>query len=186
MSTPPAARDPALDLLPPTLRGGLEIVALRALGDPDDARDAVQETLVRALAAIRQQRVPATVPLPAFVYGIARHVIADTHRRRHRQRDDGDPVERAVEEPSPLEALVRDEERELLGRALARLPRADRQLLQHCFVQGDRVAQIAARTGEPAARVRKRKSRALARLRELLAGEPGAGHTGVPNPTVKP
>ena len=158
--------DPTLASLPQVLAGGLEIVAARALGDREDARDVVQETLARALAAIRDGRVPPGAPLEAFVYGIARHVIADVLRRRARDNvAAADPVGLAAPGPSALEALIRAEERALLSRALAVLSASERELLELCFVQGERAAAIAARLGEPADRVRKRKSRALERLR---------------------
>ena len=175
--------DPAA-LLSPTIAGGLEIVAVRALGDVEDARDAVQETLSRALAAIRGDRVSPGTPLEAFVYGIAHHVIADIHRRRGRERGVvGDPAAVAAPGPTALDALVRAEEREALARALTTLPAADRELLEQCFVQGERVAVIADRLGEPADRIRKRKSRALERLRQGLRDSTG-GHKTIPLPTL--
>jgi DNA-directed RNA polymerase specialized sigma24 family protein len=48
-------------------------------------------------------------------------------------------------------------------------------------VDGERVSAIAARLGEPAERVRKRKSRALERLRQELGG----GHKTSVTPTVE-
>lgn len=175
--------DAALDRLPHLLAGGLEIVAARALGDRDDARDAVQETLARAIEAVRLNRIPQDAQLEAFVYGIARHVIADVQRRRFRERGPiGDPHDVTARVPSPLDTLVRDEERALLARALTSLPATDRELLVRCFVAGERVADIAAELGEPAERVRKRKSRALERLRAGLLG--GRSHTSPPTPTL--
>jgi RNA polymerase sigma-70 factor (ECF subfamily) len=181
----PATAGPVVDHLPASLAPGLELIARRALSDPDDARDAVQETLARAFAAVRDERVPPDVPLAAFVHGIAKHVIADVLRRRARDGAADPAVERlAAPSPSPLEALIDREERERVRRALGRLPRSDRDLLHRCFVAGERVVDIAARTGEPAERVRKRKSRALERLRDLLA-EPGAArHGSSPGPTL--
>ncbi len=177
-SPPP---DPAA-LLGQTVEGGLLIVAVRSLGDMEEARDAVQETLARAVAVIRGDRLPPGVSLEAFVYGIARHVIADVHRRRVR---DGaptiDPSALHTPDPSPLDALVRREEREMVARALVSLPTADRELLEWCFVDGERVSAIAARLGEPAERVRKRKSRALERLRQGLGG----GHKTPVTPTIE-
>jgi RNA polymerase sigma factor (sigma-70 family) len=171
-------------LLPNTVHGGLLIVAVRSLGDVEEAQDAVQETLVRTLAAIRGDRVPPGVPLEAFVYGIARHVITDVQRRRMRERGaTGDPEALPAPGPSAREALVHADEREAAALALATLPAADRELLKCCFVQGERVAAIAARLGEPADRLRKRKSRALERLREAL-GRSRAGHEAASRPTV--
>ena len=178
--------EPALGSLPQVLAGGLEIVAARALGDLEDARDVVQETLARALAAIRSGRVPPGTQLEAFVYGIARHVIADVLRRRARDNvAAADPVGLAAPGPSALEALIRAEERALLAKALAVLSSPERELLDLCFVQGERVSAIAARLGEPADRVRKRKSRALERLRaEVVRLAASGSHETPPLPTL--
>ena len=177
--------DAALERLSHLIVGGLEIVAARALGDRDDARDAVQETLARAVEAIRLRRIPPDAPLEAFVYGIARHVIADVQRRRFRERGPvAGPHDVAASAPSPLDILVGDEDLVVLVRALASLPGPERELLERCFVAGERVADIAAELGEPAARVRKRKSRALERLRTGLLGS--RRHTTPPTPTIAP
>lgn len=179
-----ALPDPAVANLPRTLAGGLEIVAIRALGNSDDARDAVQETLARTLVAIRSDRIPSGVALEAYVYGIARHVIADVHRRRTRDGDPTiDPGSLQAHDPSPLDALIQHEERDIVARVLATLPSADRELLERCFVQGERIAAIAAQLGEPADRIRKRKSRAVERLREALRRSRG-GHETASLPTV--
>jgi RNA polymerase sigma-70 factor (ECF subfamily) len=179
-----ALPDPAVADLPRTLAGGLEIVAIRALGNSDDARDAVQETLARALAAIRSDGIPPGVALEAYVYGIARHVIADVHRRHARDGDPTiDPGSLHAPDPSPLDALIQHEERDMVARVVATLPAADRELLERCFMRGERVASIAAQLGEPADRIRKRKSRAIERLREALRRSPG-GHETASLPTV--
>jgi len=165
-----APPDPAA-LLPHAVQSGLLIVAVRTLGDMEEARDVVQETMARALESIRGDRLPPGVPLEAFVYGIARHVLADVQRRRVRERGArGDPADLPAPGLSALEVLVCAEERETMARALASLPADDRELLEQCFVHGERVAAIAARLGEPADRIRKRKSRALERLRQLARG----------------
>ena len=64
------------------LRAGLEILALRSLGDREAAEEAAQETLTRAVEASRQGRIKNPEKLGAFVRGIARHVIADMIRAR--------------------------------------------------------------------------------------------------------
>lgn len=169
--------------LGPTLTRGLTLLALRALGTADDAEEAVQETLARALEAVRAGRVPAGVPLPAFVYGIARHVLADAGRRRKKERThlDSDLTPLAAAQSSPLESLIRQEEQDQVRWALARLPAEDRRLLTRCFLEGESIQDIADRSGLPAVRLRKRKSRALERLRTLLAGR--FGHASTSQPT---
>lgn len=170
-------------VLPESLAAGLRIIALRALGDEEEAADAVQETLTRALEAVRDRRVPPGVALAAFVHGIARHVIVDQLRRRARQPHTLEADCVASPHPTPLESLIRKEEVERVGHALARLPRRDRELLERCYVHGERLVDIARRLGEPVERVRKRKSRALARIRLQLAG-PGGRHVSAADTTV--
>jgi len=128
MSVPSAdqpASDPVRAEFRAALAGGLEIIAVRALGNVDEAQDAVQETLSQALTAIRTGRVPPDVPIEAFVYGILRHVITDVHRRRAREGAMAvDPITLHAPDPSPLGALIAHEEREVESRALAELPAA--------------------------------------------------------------
>ncbi len=181
---PASAEQPDGPVIPESLASGLRIVALRALGHEEDAADAVQETLARAIEAVRKDRIPPGVSLPAFVHGIARHVIADVLRRRGREHDGLEPDRLAAAAPSPLDHLVRAEELERVQRALARLPHRDRDLLRRCFVDGERLVDIARDLGEPAERVRKRKSRALERLREMVARDT-SGHVRGPDPTLE-
>lgn len=168
--------------LGPNLTRGLTLLALRALGTADDAQEAVQEILVRTVEAIRAGRVPAEVPLHAFVYGIARHVLSDTKRRRAKecQHLDTELTPLAAYQPSPLEYLIRQEERDQVHWALSRLSAEERRLLAHCFVAGESIQDIAVRNGLPAERLRKRKSRALKRLRTLLADRFGHAERSAP------
>jgi RNA polymerase sigma-70 factor, ECF subfamily len=153
------------------LRDGLVIVALRALGDGDRAQDAVQESLVRVLRVLRTTGIPTTYSLESYTYGTLKHVIGDLHRNRRRLTLLPHWLAASVE--SPLEALAATEQIVKVKQGLAQLGPEDRELLQRCYLAGERVAEIARATGEPAERIRKRKSRALERLRQLLAD----GHT---------
>ncbi len=160
------------------LRLGLQIMALRALGDTEAAEEAVQETMVRAMEALRDGRLNDPEKLGAFVRGIARHVIADAHRARQR----GAPLQAVPEGElgtsgdDPLTALITAEERNRVRLALRRLSAVDRQILHLSFFEGLTPIEIAQRLGEPALRVRKRKSRALARLRQALLQGAGTRH----------
>lgn len=162
------------------LSNGVRILALRELGDRDVAEEVVQETLVRTLEALDSERIGDRDRLGAFVRGVARHVIVDEMRRRGRAADlPGDPPDRTTERDA-LTALVRSEDRAAVHTALDRLSRTDRDLLELSFMDGLTPRDIAARTDEPAERVRKRKSRALARLRAAFLAE---GHDSGPSPT---
>src|SRR5687768_9021412 len=111
MPAPLDDRSPAhaelLGMLP-----ALEVVVARALGGGADANDAVQEVMKRALQVIEQDRLPAGARLPAFVYGIAKHVIADIMRaRKSAQRTIETDDQLPSAEPNLLDAIVREEDR---------------------------------------------------------------------------
>lgn len=60
-----------------------------------------------------------------------------------------------------------------LQRAFARIPKADRRLLWHAYVDGEKCKEIAAGLGVAPDAARRRVSRAAQRLREALG--PGYG-----------
>ena len=182
MLIPPNSAGDPLAELSPTLTRGLTLLALRALGTADDAQEAVQEIIARAVEAIQVGRVPSDVPLAAFAYGIARHVLADAQRRRRKESTHVDPslTPLASAQPSPLESLIRQEELERVRAALNRLTRDERRLLTQCFAQGESIQHLAERAGLPPDRLRKRKSRALKRLRLLLHDKFGHAHRTEP------
>ena len=164
-----------------TLRSGLEIISQRALGHREDALDAVQETLSRTLDALRSGRVPEDTSLAAFARGVHRHVVADILRQRYREPPgDGRPERVRSVQPSQLELLVREEEAVGVSQALAQLNESDRELLRRCYVKGERLVEIAQALGAPSERIRKQKSRALQRLRALVAR-----HASGPRPTTE-
>ncbi len=167
-----------------TLRSGLTILALRRLGDPDAAEEVVQETLARALEALRNGRPREPGKLGAFVAGIARHVVADVYRKRGRTVSLDTLPESAHPRATadPLNGLVSASERERLRASLERLSAGDQEILRLSFFDGFTSAEIAARLREPADRIRKRKSRALKRLRVVFGD---AGHTSTGSATGK-
>ena len=151
-----------------TLRNGLRMMALRALHDADVADDVAQEALMRALNAVTPECASDPQRLGAFVGGIARHVIADVRRRAGRYSSL--PLEnRASDIPDPLVRLISNEEQHAVHRALGALSVNDREILHASFFLGMTPAEVARQSGEPAERVRKRKSRALERLRTAIS-----------------
>lgn len=173
-SPDPVALPDAAASLPATIQAGLELVASRRLDSADDVQEVVQETLARTLAALRHGRIPRGVTLGAYAGGVLRHVIADRLRERHRRSGRGAPVDPdtlPAPHTDPLQRLVAEEGVARLRRALRGISSAERALLRRIYVAGEKVAEIARRTGEPAERVRQRKFRALRRLRELMGGD---------------
>ena len=170
------------DALEP-LRPGLELLALRTLGSAEASREAVQETLARAVVALANGQPSDPEKLPAFVAGIARHVIVDMVRaaRRVVPLDTLPATDHPSNNADALSALVSAAEHAQVRDALGQLVPSDRELLRLCYFEGLTPGEIAGRLGEPADRVRKRKSRALERLRQAFRG--GAGHDGRSGPT---
>lgn len=158
------------------LRNGLRIMALRALGNADAADEAVQETLARAVEALRDGRLSDPAKLGAYVAGIARHVCSHALRdqKANISLEVMPPEAGAAPDPDPLEALISAAESERLRRAFGALSVEDQQLLWSCFYEDRSPAEVAAALGEPAERVRKRKSRALERLRRAFLSKAGS------------
>jgi RNA polymerase sigma factor (sigma-70 family) len=165
------------------LRSGLQFMAMRALGDADAAADVVQETLLRALTTLGNGRLTQVANLGAFVRGIARHVIADALRERRGIRPFSalpNGVEAPGPEADPLSALVDEEQQARVREALAQLGGSDRDLLRLCYCEGLSPAELSERLGEPATRIRKRKSRALERLRRVFFDRGGEESRSAP------
>jgi RNA polymerase sigma factor (sigma-70 family) len=163
------------------LSEGVEIAATRRLGNRDDARDVAQETIARLMERVNCGGVRTPEELAPIAWGIARHVIADMLRERGRRIES--LVEHESPAPGPLESLVTAEEAARVRRGLDRLTPEDRALLQRCFVDNERIGRIAESLGEPPERLRKRKSRALQRLAEMLdVDDRDASHDSEPNP----
>jgi RNA polymerase sigma factor (sigma-70 family) len=142
------------------------------VSDAAVADDLVQETLVRVLSA--SGRVEARMLQP-YAIATARNLVASMWKeqdrdRRHRHRVvDLDP---GVE---PGDDLARQQDREAVAAALARLSERDRQALVAHEVAGQDTRSLAAEFGVSSGAVAAQLNRARARLRVeyLLAGRPG-------------
>lgn len=171
------------------LRSGLRIVALRSLGDPEAAEEAAQEALVRGLDALKNDRIENPEKLGAYFRGIVRHVIADRLRESKRTIS----LERLPEYPAKnpagntLERLITEEQRKAVARVIPKLSRQARECLYLSFVEGLPPREIAKKLGEPASRIRKRRSRALQKIREILRDGtgPGGRHETEPKDTSR-
>jgi DNA-directed RNA polymerase specialized sigma24 family protein len=133
-----------------------------------EAEDVVQSVLCDALAA---ERIPAdAVELSRWISVIARHKIADFHRRARRESSQDVP-EQAVP-PAPFEArallhhVVHDTPFDARGRQAL-----DWVVREHA---GEALETIAREAALPSAQVRKRVSRLRARLRLAWLGDAAA------------
>ncbi|NQX12951.1 sigma-70 family RNA polymerase sigma factor [Microbacteriaceae bacterium VKM Ac-2855] len=141
-------------------------LALRSLGDRDEAQDVVQRVFVSAWTG-RAGFDPARAPLSAWLVGIARHAIADQHDRRSRQRR----LEDALAAVAPREEgahPVDVESRVLIADEMARLDPLPRDILRLAFFDDLSHSQIAARMNLPLGTVKSHIKRSLDRLRARL------------------
>jgi RNA polymerase sigma-70 factor (ECF subfamily) len=139
---------------------------LRRVG-PTHAEDTVAETMTRALAGI-DRYVPGPSGLAGWIFGIARHVGADHHRRTARQRAvPGVGTSGSGFDP-PDEAAVLGDEHASLRAAFDRLSRKDQEVLELRVIAGLSAEQAAAVLGKRPGAVRMAQSRALAELRRIL------------------
>jgi len=142
----------------------------RRTGDPESAADLTAETFAAAIIARRRFR-PGPEPASAWLFGIARHKLADFQRR-------GCAEDRALRrlgvqrpaldaEDAQIIELMADE---VSTQLLAQLPEDERTAVRAHVLEGREYAEIAAAAviSEPAARMR--FSRGLGRLRARMEG----------------
>lgn len=139
----------------------LRAFAARRVGD-QQAGDIVAETMTRAVASIHRFD-PSGVGLSAWVFGICRHVVADSHRATARQRRRPAPPDQG---PAHLDdGVEQNEESTAMRSAYGRLSEQDRELLDLRVIAGLSADEVAAVLGRRAGAVRMAQSRALGRLR---------------------
>lgn len=131
--------------------------------DNGAAEDAVQETLI----AIHTRRATydPSLPLTAWVHGIARYKLIDEYRRHKRRA--------AVPLDDAPDLFAHDETAEQIARRdvdklLDKLPPAKRQLVKDIKLDGVSVAEASARTGLSESAVKVSVHRAIKSLGEGL------------------
>ncbi|MFF4496373.1 RNA polymerase sigma factor SigM [Streptomyces sp. NPDC001546] len=152
-------------------RDRLWAVALRTLGDREEAADAVQDALVSAYRAAHTFRGDSAVT--TWLHRITVNACLDRARKAASRRtdplDDTDRLERLLEPHESAEAPAerQDLHRQLLA-ALATLPADQRAALVLVDMQGYPVAEAAAVLGVPVGTVKSRCARGRAKLLPLL------------------
>jgi RNA polymerase sigma-70 factor, ECF subfamily len=145
---------------------GLVGFAYRRLGNVDEAREAVSETMARAVASIERYRGSDEGFRP-WLFGILRHVIGDACRQRVR-RIHPMLVNDVMTVPDVADRLVTADEHASVRVAFARLGPDEQRLLELRVLGGLSSEQVAAVLGIRAGAVRMAQTRALARLRVFV------------------
>jgi RNA polymerase sigma-70 factor (ECF subfamily) len=151
-------------------------VAIRTLGDREEAADAVQDALVSAYRAAGSFRGDAKVS--TWLHRIVVNACLDRVRRQ--QARPTVPLPDDDRHPAAGDALANRELATDLGRALAVLPREQRLAVVLVDAQGYPVDEVARLLSVPVGTVKSRCSRGRARLAVLLRDEqsPAAGNPG--------
>lgn len=124
-----------------------------------EADEVVSEVFVRAWVGLNRYR-SSGVPFVAWLYGIARHVVADELSRQSRTQPQ-------AEMPESLTRWVEDD-RLALVEAIRKLPTEQRQVIEMKFFMGLRNPEVAEVLNTTTNAVNARQWRALAALREQL------------------
>jgi RNA polymerase sigma-70 factor (ECF subfamily) len=162
-------------------RDRLWAVALRTLGDPDDAADAVQNALVSAYRNAGSYRGEAAVT--TWLHRIVVNACLDLLRRRKVRAADPLPDDDSRHPADRHDAIAASDTAVVVQAALATLPAEQRAALVLVDVQGYSVEDAATMLECPVGTVKSRCSRGRAKLVPLLSHLRNPDHDpGVPSP----
>lgn len=139
-------------------------------GPASELADLVQQAL--AVCVKTRDRVPEGLAFRAYLLGIARNVLLHALRRQGRKPEPDaldEPLLAAPSELSPSRVVAARAERQLLLRALRRLPFELQWVIELHYWEGMLQDDIAVVLAVPPGTIKSRLSRAKQRLREQIA-----------------
>jgi RNA polymerase sigma-70 factor (ECF subfamily) len=135
-------------------------------GNPADAEDLTAKVFHRALRHIQSYK-DRGVPFSAWLYRIAHNLVANWHRDNSRRKEV--PLEDHIhlhhQSDPPETALVNDQEKEILLKAISKLPGDRQQLIILKFVEHMSNAEIATIMGRSEGAIKSLYHRTLISLR---------------------
>jgi len=123
--------------------------------------DAVADTFLRAWSGLATYR-DTGAPFAAWLYGIARHVVADVHRAAARV----DPSREVPEDARSFDQQETD--RVVLAEAIRQLPDDQRHVIELKFLAGLPNPDVARALGKSIGAINALQWRAIANLRRIL------------------
>ena len=148
-------------------------LAVRSLGDATEAEDVTQKVFVAAWQG-RSRFDSSHAPISAWLVGITRHTIADTHQARSRERSITEQVVAITGGDTAPEPEFELADRLLIADELARLDPVPRAVVRLAFFDDLTHVQIAERLQLPVGTVKSHIRRSLIKLRERLEVSHGA------------
>ncbi len=134
-----------------------------------EAEDVTSEVFHRALVAM--PRYQPRRPFLAFLYTIARNVVADQLRRARPAASFEDAIAHPSDAAGPEEIVGRLDDARRLRRAIGRLTELQQEVIILRFLEDRSTKEVAALIGKPESTIRGIQMRALAALRALVEGE---------------
>ncbi len=158
------------------------LLALQLLGNPEDARDAAQDGLMRFFS--RLDRLDPGRPVKPWLLAIVRNAARDLARRRRVRQasslegaNEAFGIELIDAAPDPETLSRREELRRKVWQALGELREPEREILVLRDYQDLSYAEIAGVLGVPVGTVMSRLHRARRSLGALLAEDYGGRRT---------
>src|SRR5262245_47869450 len=162
----------ALEQLYARYGGLVYTLAMRIVGDPELAREVLQDTFIRSWDG-RESYDPARGRVPWWLMGIARNRAVDLLRSRPHQARLREQVRTPAEPRTPTR--VGGEEitdavalRSAVVSALQSLSPGQREAIELAYYGGRTQAEVAQELGEPLGTIKSRTREAMDRLRQLL------------------
>jgi RNA polymerase sigma-70 factor (ECF subfamily) len=171
--------DAFAELVDPAL-ARLDAAARLILRDPELARDAVQESLIRAWRDLAGLRDPDR--FDAWLHRLTVNSCLDLARRRRRR-----PIEvelSPIDSPAASDPSGALADRELVDAALRRLDPGHRAVVAMHYLLGVPLPEVAAALGIPLGTAKSRLHYALAAMRLAVTTEPDPAPTPVPGGQV--
>lgn len=152
-------------------------IALRMIGNYDDASELAQEVFIRVFKSIRSFKEESS--FSTWIYRITANVCLDEIRKRKNKNfvsldddlklDDGD-VKRQVMDPEPTPEILaeKNETRKIVNEAIQSLPADHRIVIALRDIQGFSYDEISKIVNCPVGTVKSRINRARQTLREIL------------------
>jgi RNA polymerase sigma-70 factor (ECF subfamily) len=163
--------DSALEALYARYGGLVFTLAIRIVGDPELAREVLQDTFLRSWDG-RETYDPRRGRIPWWLMGIARNRAIDMLRSRSHQarmREQAPPPSGAHgDEPTDPGAAEVTALRRVVTQALAGLSDVQREAIELAYYRGLAQTEIARHLGQPLGTVKSRIRDAMEHLRTLL------------------
>jgi RNA polymerase sigma-70 factor (ECF subfamily) len=134
-----------------------------------EAEDVTSQVFHRALVAM--PRFKPRRPFLAFLYAIARNVVADQMRRERPQASYEDALAHLSDAPGPDDLASAGDDARRLRSAIARLTSLQQEVIVLRYIEGRSTKETAVVTGKRESTIRGIQMRALTALRELLGDE---------------